>query len=102
MHMYAPLGELPAPLPVAEFLDWRGDGTGRKFQLGDGELRAVSPGSATHGTMQMTLGALIRSALVEAGGRCRVVGEPGVMTRIRSHMNVRVPDLGVSCTADAP
>jgi hypothetical protein len=48
----------------------------------------------------MTLGAQIRNALVNAGGRCRVVGEPGVITRIRSHVNMRVPDLGV--TADAP
>jgi Uma2 family endonuclease len=102
MHTHAPLSELPTSMTVAEFLDWPGDGTGRKFQLVDGELRAMSPGSATHGTIQMTLGALIRSALVDGGGRCRVVGEPAVITRVRSHMNMRVPDLGVSCTADAP
>jgi Uma2 family endonuclease len=102
MHSYAPLSELPPTLTVAEFLDWPGDGSGRKFQLVDGELRAMSPGSATRGTIQMTLGALIGNALVKAGGSCRVVGEPGVITRIRSHVNMRVPDLGVSCMADAP
>jgi len=101
MHMRAPPSELPPAMTVAEFLAWAGDGTGRKFQLVDGELRAMSPGSATHGTIQMTLGALIRETLVEAGGRCRVVGEPGLITRVRSQVNMRVPDLGISCTPDA-
>ena len=31
-----------------------------------------------------------------------MVAEPGVITRIRSHMNMRVPDLGITATADAP
>jgi len=96
------LSKLPPTMTVAEFLDWPGDGSGRTFQLVDGELRAMSPGSATHGTIQMTLGALIRNSLIDAGGRCRVVGEPGVVTRIRSHVNMRVPDLGITCAPDAP
>jgi Uma2 family endonuclease len=100
--MHDALTELPRTMTVAEFLDWPGDGSGRKFQLVDGELRAVSPGSPTHGTIQMTLGRLIGTALVDAGGRCRVVGEPGVITQIRADRNMRVPDLGVTCTADAP
>jgi Uma2 family endonuclease len=93
------------PLPamtVADFLDWPGDGSGRKFQLVDGELRAMSPGSATHGTIQMTLGRLIGNLLVDAGGRCRIVSEPGIMTRVRANTNLRVPDLGITCTPDAP
>ncbi len=96
------LDKLPSPMTVAEFLDWPGDGSGRTFQLVDGELRAVSPGSATHVTIQATLGRLIGNSLVDAGGRCRVVTEPGVVTRIRAHINMRVPDLGITCTADAP
>ncbi len=31
------------PMTVADFLAWEGDGSGRKFQLVDGELRAMSP-----------------------------------------------------------
>ncbi len=96
------LDRSPKTMTVAEFLDWPGDGTGRKFQLVDGELRAVSPGSATHGTIQMTLGGLIGNVLIAAGGRCRVVGEPGVITQVQPHLNMRVPDLGISCTPDAP
>jgi Uma2 family endonuclease len=100
--MQEPLSRLPRTMTVAEFLGWPGDGSGRTFQLVDGELRAMSPGSATHGTIQMTLGGLIRNALVGVGGRCRVVAEPGITTRIRASANLRVPDLGVTCTADAP
>jgi Uma2 family endonuclease len=92
----------PPPMTVAQFLKWPGDGTGRTYQLVDGEVQAVSPASATHGTIQMTLGSLIRTALLAAGSPCRVVVEPGVITRIRSHMNMRVPDLGITAAADAP
>lgn len=100
--MQEALDKLPQTMTVAEFLDWPGDGSGRKFQLVDGELRAMSPGSATHGTIQITLGGLIRSTLIADGGHYRVVGEPGVITRIRSHLNLRVPDLGVTSIPDAP
>jgi Uma2 family endonuclease len=89
-------------MTVAEFLDWPGDGSGRKLQLVDGELRAMSPGSATHGTIQANLCRLIGNKLAEARGPCRVVSEPGVATRIRANTNLRVPDLGVTCTPDAP
>jgi Uma2 family endonuclease len=50
----------------------------------------------------MTLGRLIGTELVAAGGRCRVVSEPGIATRVRANTNLRVPDLGVTCTPDAP
>jgi Uma2 family endonuclease len=94
--------DIPPTMTVAEFLDWPGDGSGRRFQLVDGEPRAMSPGSATHGTIQMTLGRLIGNAVVAAGGRYRVVAEPGIATRIRAHTNLRVPDLGITGTTDAP
>ena len=87
-------------MTVAEFLAWPGDGTGRKYQLVDGEPQAMSPASALHGTIQMTLGRLIGTKLVSDGGRCRVVSEAPVSTRIRANVNLRVPDLGVSCTPD--
>jgi Uma2 family endonuclease len=89
-------------MTVAEFLDWPGDGSGRTFQLVDGELRAMSPGSATHGTIQSSLSRLIGNALVASGSGCRIVTEPGVITSIRSDINLRVPDLGITRTADAP
>src|SRR5215470_18857753 len=96
------LDRLPPTMTVAEFLDWPGDGSGRKFELVDGELRAMSPASRAHGAIQMTLGRLIGNALVDAGSRYEVIGTPGVITGIRPHINIRIPDLGISGTADAP
>jgi Uma2 family endonuclease len=93
----------PTPnMTVADFLDWPGDGTGRKFQLVDGEVRGMSPGSATHGTIQANLAYELRRHLLEQKSQCRVATEPAVLTRVRANINVRVPDLGVSCTPDAP
>src|SRR5262245_7349698 len=100
--MHDALRKLPENMTVAEFLDWPGDGSGRTFQLVDGELRAMSPGSATHGTIQANLCWLIGNALVASDGGCRIVTKPGVIARIRPHMDMRVPDLGVTRTADAP
>jgi Uma2 family endonuclease len=100
--MHNALRELPRSMTVAQFLDWPGDGSGRTFQLVDGELRAMSPGSATHGTIQANLCWLIRTALMASASGCRIVTEPGVITRIRPDINMRVPDLGVIRTADAP
>lgn len=89
-------------MTVADFLDWPGDGSGRKFQLVDGELRAMSPGTVTHARIQMKLGRLIGNHLAESGGRCEVVSQAAVATRVRANINLRVPDLGVTCTPDAP
>jgi Uma2 family endonuclease len=89
-------------MTVADFLDWPGDGSGRKFELVDGELRAMSPGSVTHGTIQATLALLIGSFLRGEKGGCRLVSEPAVAPRIRANVNLRVPDLGVTSTPDAP
>jgi Uma2 family endonuclease len=92
----------PEMMTVAEFLEWPGDGSGRKLQLVDGELQAMSPGSSTHGTIQTNLAYELRRHMIEQGSKCRVVTEPGVATRVRANINLRVPDLGVTCTPDAP
>jgi Uma2 family endonuclease len=102
MTMPSARHKIPEPMTVADFLAWSGDQSGRKYQLVDGELTAMSPGSATHGTIQMTLGRLIGNSLVDGKSRCRVVSEPPVATRIRANVNLRVPDLGVTCVPDAP
>jgi Uma2 family endonuclease len=99
--MMAALARLaPCRMSVAEFLDWPGDGSGRKFELIDGEPQAMAPASITHGTIQATLARLLGNHL--AGTGCRVVIEPGVVPRIRSEANMRVPDLAVTCDSDEP
>jgi Uma2 family endonuclease len=88
----------PSRMTTADFIDWPGDGTAKTYQLVDGEPRAMPPASATHGLIQMTLGSLIRNRLLETGSPCRVVTEPAVVPRLRANANLRVPDLGVTCT----
>ena len=88
----------PSRMTTADFIDWPGDGTAKTYQLVDGEPRAMSPASATHGLIQTTLGSLIRNRLLETGSPCRVVTEPAVVPRLRANANLRVPDLGVTCT----
>jgi Uma2 family endonuclease len=99
--MHNALSTRPRPMTVAEFLEWPGDGTGRRFELVDGELRPMSPGSQTHGRIQMRLGRLIGNALEAAGSPCQVVCDPGVITARHAHANMRVPDLGVTCSPDS-
>jgi Uma2 family endonuclease len=96
------LDRMQPTMTVAEFLDWPGDGSGRRFELVDGELRAMSPASRAHGAIQAALLRLIGHALIAAGNRHDVVGAPGVITGIRPHINMRIPDLGITGMADAP
>lgn len=97
--MPAALAKLaPSRMTVEEFLDWPGDGSGRHFELVDGEPRAQDPASITHGTIQARIGAMLINHLV--GTRCKVVTAPGVIPRVRASMNMRVPDLAVNCVPD--
>jgi Uma2 family endonuclease len=92
----------PPSMTVAEFLDWPGDGTGRKFQLVDGEVRAMAPAAAAHSVIQLNLGSELRSHMREHKIRCRAGTEAAVLTRVRSDINVRVPDVAVTCTSLLP
>ncbi|MGH7555081.1 MAG: Uma2 family endonuclease [Longimicrobiales bacterium] len=91
----------PPSMTVAEFLAWPGDGTGRKFQLVDGEVRAMSPASTTHGRIQSRLSRLVGNWLEARGSPCDIITEPAVATHVRAHINLRVPDLGITCVPDA-
>jgi Uma2 family endonuclease len=88
----------PSRMTVEEFLDWPGDGSGRKFQLVDGEPLAMAPASVTHGITQANVVGLLRNHLT--GSRCYVVVAPGVIPRVRSEANLRIPDVAVTCETD--
>ena len=65
-----PHSKLPDTMTADEFMSWPGDGAGGKYELVDGVLRAMSPGSATHARLQMRIGRLIDSHLDGAGKKC--------------------------------
>ena len=91
------LAKMPVWLTVDEFLAWE-PGDGRKWQLVNGEPQAMAPGKPTHAFLQAELAALIRNHLLQQGSPCRVAVEPGIVPRVLSSRNVRVPDLAVTCT----
>jgi Uma2 family endonuclease len=45
----------PSRMTVDEFLDWPGDGSAQKFELIDGELRAMAPAASRTGSSRPTL-----------------------------------------------
>jgi Uma2 family endonuclease len=87
---------LPTGLNVDEFLEWA-DTTDGRFELVDGDVRAMAPASQTHGLIFAEMARVIGNHLIKSGGRCRVVVEPGVKTRVRSTENWRIPELAVIC-----
>lgn len=87
---------LPTGLTIDEFLEWTATAAGR-FELVDGDVRAMAPASGTHGLIQTELTFLIRQHLKTTQSRCRLVSEPGIATRVRASKNYRIPELGVTC-----
>jgi Uma2 family endonuclease len=97
-----PVLKLPETMTADEFKAWSGDGHGGKYELVDGELRAMSPASATHGAIQSRLARLIGNHLDGTGSRCGVYTEPAIDVRTRAAINTRIPDIGVSCAKLTP
>jgi Uma2 family endonuclease len=61
----------PSRMTVDEFLDWPGDGSAQKFELIDGELRAIAPASVSHGIIQANVAGILRSHLIGKSPLCR-------------------------------
>jgi Uma2 family endonuclease len=82
-------------MTVAEYLAT----TDERSELVDGEVRAVAPSSPRHGAIAAQAAHLLSQHLdAYANPQCRVVIEPGVQPRVRADFNVRIPDLGITCT----
>lgn len=94
---YAHRTPLPPKMDVADFIDWPGDGTGTRFELVEGVLRAMAPASDGHNVIVANLAGLIWQHLRTSRPGCRVVAAPGIQPRIRAEWNFRIPDLGVTC-----
>ena len=68
----------------------------RRGTAGDGA------GEPIHGFLQNELGSLIRDHLRAQRSDCAVIANPGVVPPVLSDRNMRVPDLGVTCTPLRP
>jgi Uma2 family endonuclease len=91
------LAKVPIRMTVAEFLKWDSQDDLR-YELVDGEPRAMAPASTLHGFLQNELGGLIGNQLPDTASGCEVVANPGVVPRLLSEHNVRIPDLAVTCS----
>jgi Uma2 family endonuclease len=84
-------------MSVDAFLNWVPQ-DGRKWQLIDGEPRARSPARLVHNHLQNKLGGMIENHLRATGRNCDVFANPGIIPATMSAVNMRIPDLAVSCT----
>ncbi len=87
----------PTRMTVDEFLAWDPGDPSVGWQLIDGEPVAMAPGSDAHGSIQGEIARLLGNHLLERGGPCRIVTEPGVVPRVRADQNYRVPDIAITC-----
>ena len=92
----AVLAKISARMSVNEFLNWD-SGDALRYELADGEPRAMALANRTHGTLQGRLATLINNHLDRENRPCSLVVEPGVVPHLLSDHNVRVPDLAVTC-----
>jgi Uma2 family endonuclease len=97
----APAAKIPVRMTVDEFMKWDSE-DGYRYELVDGEPRAMAPASTVHGFLQTELGRLIGNHLRDKAPGCEVVANPGVIPRLLSEHNVRIPDLAVTCAPLAP
>lgn len=88
----------PTLLTVTDFVEWPGDGTDTRYELVDGVLRPMSPGSDAHNMIVTTLSSLIFLHLRAGGLGLRVVTAPGVQPHVSANWNFRIPDIGVTRT----
>ena len=88
--------KLPHHMTVDEFIAWVGDD---RWQLVDGEPRAMAPANATHGIIQARLAYPVTGNSRRRAGSCVVVTEPAIHPRVRARSNMRVPDLAVTCSS---
>ena len=87
MSAYA---KLSVPMAVRDFLRWE-SGDGLRYELVDGEPRAMAPASTVHGFLQSELGRLIGNHLRERRSGCGVLANPGVIPRLLSAITCGCP-----------
>jgi len=94
------VAKIPVRMTVDEFLKWE-SGEGR-YELVDGEPRAMAPASPIHAYLQNELGSIIRNHLNAQQNGCKALANPGVVPNLLSDHNVRITDLAVTCSPLLP
>lgn len=97
--------QIPAPMSLDEFLAWDAPVDAppdARWQLVDGDPRAMAPASPLHAGIQSEVSRLLGNHLAGNRRECRAYSNPGVMLGIRSDRNYRIPDIGVTCTPLVP
>ena len=92
----------PPSMTAADFLAWPGDGTGRTFQLVDGEVCAIPPGSVARALIHTDLICLVANHLEAVGSPLHALSRPPTVPRVRASLNLRYPVLGVTAAPDRP
>ncbi len=90
------IAKIPVRMTVEEFLLWA-DATPGRWELVDGEPRAMTPPLRSHGSLQAELGRCLGNRLLELGRDCAVVTDAGILPDLFPQFNMRMPDLVVSC-----
>ena len=93
--------QIPAPISLDEFLAWDAP-DGVRWQLVDGEPRAMAPPNPLHAGIQNELGRLIGNHLATRDTQCRAYTTPGIRLGAQADRNYRVPDIGVTRTPLTP
>lgn len=88
------------PMTVVQFRAWADRQPGR-WELVDGQPRAMAPASTTHGLIQSRACFLIERHLEDAGSPCRVVVEAPIVPASFRRSNARATDLAVTCSLPA-
>jgi Uma2 family endonuclease len=86
-------------MTAEQFAEWPGDGTGRLYQLIDGEPVTMNLGSWAHGALHAWLATLLANHLHARKPSCRAAISVGLQPRAGARRNVRVPELAVSCAS---
>jgi Uma2 family endonuclease len=90
----------PGDMTVRDFLDWCPE-DGQRWELVDGTPRAMAPPRRRHGAIQGEMARLLGNHLAETDSPCTVIAAGGVVPRLLSASNLRVPDMLVTCTPEA-
>jgi Uma2 family endonuclease len=88
--------KIPNFLTVDSFLAWDAP-MGPLWQLVDGVPQAMPPPNPTQGLIQAEVAGLIGNHLAATESRCFVAVNPGIIPRVQSATNMRIPDLAVPC-----